>query len=91
MASEKKKRLDSDDNSDTMYIHCLDRCLMEKDVQFAFRVEAQLREQFVRTCKGIDRSAGQILREFMREFVRDNVQASLFDAAANQNNNQTRI
>lgn len=52
---------------------------MEKDVQFAFRVEAPLREQFVRTCKEMDRPAGQVLREFMREFVKDHVQASLFD------------
>lgn len=53
-----------------------------KDVQFAFRVEAVLREQFVRTCKEIDRPAGQVLREFMREFVRDQVQPSLFDAVS---------
>jgi hypothetical protein len=52
---------------------------MEKDVQFAFRVESSLREQFVRTCKGMDRPAGQVLREFMREFVRDHIQSSLFD------------
>lgn len=54
---------------------------MDKDVQFSFRVEAHLREQFVRTCKVIDRPAGQVLREFMREFVKDNVQASLFDSS----------
>ncbi len=52
---------------------------MEKDVQFAFRVEAILREQFVRTCKSMDRPAGQVLREFMRDFVKRHVQAPLFD------------
>ncbi len=52
---------------------------MEKDVQFAFRVESSLREQFIRTCKGMDRPAGQVLREFMRGFVRDHIQTSLFD------------
>jgi len=57
---------------------------MEKDVQFAFRVEATLRQQFVRTCKEMDRPAGQVLREFMREFVKDQVQASLFDEPINQ-------
>ncbi|MGE0559603.1 MAG: antitoxin of toxin-antitoxin stability system [Burkholderiales bacterium] len=51
---------------------------MEKDAQFAFRVEAALREEFVRTCKSIDRPAGQVLREFMREFVSEQVQAPLF-------------
>lgn len=52
---------------------------MEKDVQFAFRLEAVLRDQFVRTCKDMDRPAGQVLREFMREFVKENVQTSLFE------------
>jgi hypothetical protein len=52
---------------------------MEKDVQFVFRVEAPLREQFVYLCKGMDRSAGQVLREYMRTFVRENMQAPLFD------------
>jgi len=52
---------------------------MDKDVQLAFRVEAELREQFVRTCKGMDRSSGQVLREFMREYVRQHAQAPLFD------------
>ncbi len=52
---------------------------MSKDVQFAFRVESSLREQFVRTCKRMDRPAGQVLREFMREYVGRNIQASLFE------------
>ena len=51
---------------------------MGKDVQFAFRVEGPLREEFVRTCKSIDRPAGQVLREFMREFVGGHVQTPLF-------------
>jgi len=57
---------------------------MGKDVQFTLRVEAVLREQFVRTCKEIDRPAGQVLREFMREFVRGRVQPSLFDGLTNR-------
>lgn len=55
---------------------------MGKDVQFAFRVEAILREQFVRTCKSMDRPAGQVLREFMRDFVRRHVQQPLFDESS---------
>jgi hypothetical protein len=51
---------------------------MEKDVQFAFRVEAPLRDEFVRTCRNLDRPAGQVLREFMREFVGGHVQPALF-------------
>lgn len=52
---------------------------MAKDVQFAFRIETTLRAQFVRACKEIDRPAGQVLREFMRDFVRARIQPSLFD------------
>ncbi len=52
---------------------------MGKDAQFAFRVEVALRDQFARVCKEIDRPAGQVLRELMREFVRGRVQPSLFD------------
>lgn len=51
---------------------------MEKDVQFAFRVQAPLREEFIRTCKSLDRPAGQVLREFMREFVGGHIQPTLF-------------
>lgn len=52
---------------------------MSKDVQFGFRVESSLREEFIRTCKRMDRPAGQVLREFMREYVGMNIQASLFE------------
>lgn len=55
---------------------------MEKDVQFAFRVESLLREQFVQTCKSLDRPAGQVLRAFMRDFVRQHIQAPLFEEEA---------
>jgi hypothetical protein len=64
---------------DNVYTLSSNPALMEKDVQFAFRVEAQLREQFVGVCKGMDRPAGQVLREFMRQFVGEHVQASLFE------------
>lgn len=52
---------------------------MAKDTQFSFRVETPLREQFIHVCKGMDRPAGQVLRDFMREFVSQNGQRSLFD------------
>lgn len=44
---------------------------MEKDVQFAFRVDSVLREHFVRKCREIDRPAGQVLREYMRLFIEE--------------------
>lgn len=78
--------VDKHQSLNTMPIHCIDKCgfNMEKDVQFAFRVESSLRQQFVRTCKGMDRPAGQVLREFMREFVRDHIQPSLFKDSIHQ-------
>lgn len=57
---------------------------MGKDVQFAFRVESLLREQFILTCKKMDRPAGQVLREYMREYVGQNIQASLFESASDR-------
>lgn len=62
---------------------------MEKNAQFAFRVESSLRDQFVRTCKKMDRPAGQVLREFMREFVGENIQPSLFDEVTDSQKNTT--
>lgn len=64
---------------------------MGKDVQFAFRVEAALRDQFVRTCKEMDRPAGQVLREFMREFVKGNIQPSLFDELTARERSTTNV
>ncbi len=63
---------------------------MDKNVQFAFRVDAPLREQFVRICKSIDRPAGQVLREFMREFAERHIQAPLFDDRREQTTFQAK-
>lgn len=54
---------------------------MGKDAQFSFRVETPLREQFIQVCKAMDRPAGQVLRDYMREFVAQNNQRSLFESA----------
>jgi predicted transcriptional regulator len=39
------------------------------DATFTFRVEETLKEQFAMAAKGRDRSGAQLLRDFMREFV----------------------
>ena len=39
------------------------------DSTFTFRVEETLKEQFAMAAKGRDRSGAQLLRDFMREFV----------------------
>ncbi len=43
-----------------------------KDVGLRIRVQRELREQFLDTCKAQDKPAAQVLREFMREYVADN-------------------
>lgn len=49
---------------------------MSKDIQFSFRCESDLRDRFVQTCQSLDRPAGQVLREFMRQFIQDQSQAT---------------
>ena len=43
-----------------------------KDVGFRIRIDRQLREAFLHACKAEDKPAAQVLREFMREYVRSN-------------------
>lgn len=45
-----------------------------KDSGLRIRIERELREKFLATCRDLDRPAAQVLREFMREFVADNDQ-----------------
>jgi len=42
---------------------------MRKDVGLRIRLERALRDEFLETCRGQDRPAAQVLREFMREYV----------------------
>jgi hypothetical protein len=41
-----------------------------KDVGFRIRVQRDLREQFLAVCQAQDKPAAQVLREFMRAYVR---------------------
>lgn len=42
---------------------------MRKNVAFKFRIDEELRQAFVETCRSQDRPAAQVLREFMRSYV----------------------
>lgn len=42
---------------------------MMKDSGLRLRVERELREKFVETCRRNDITAAQVLRKFMREYV----------------------
>ncbi len=43
-----------------------------KDSGLRIRIERELREKFLATCREQDRPAAQVLREFMRGYVADN-------------------
>lgn len=53
-----------------------------KDVGLRIRVERDLRDQFLETCRLQDRPAAQVLREFMRNYVANN--GSRSEPAAHQ-------
>lgn len=42
-----------------------------KDAGLRIRVQRELRQAFIEACKADDKSAAQVLREFMREYVSD--------------------
>lgn len=42
-----------------------------KDAGLRIRVQRELRESFVEACKAQDKPAAQVLREFMRDYVRE--------------------
>ena len=50
------------------------------ETTFTFRVDESLKAQFTTAAKGRDRTAAQLLRDFMREFVRQQQEAAEHDA-----------
>lgn len=53
-----------------------------KEVGMRIRIEPELREAFITACRGQDMPAAQVLRGFMREYVRkcQRVQAKTTEA-----------
>jgi len=43
---------------------------MIKDSGLRIRVERDLREEFLEVCKAQDKPAAQVLREFMRDYIK---------------------
>lgn len=41
-----------------------------KDVGLRIRVERTFREQFLEVCRDQDKPAAQVIREFMRDYIR---------------------
>ncbi|MDE0279988.1 MAG: hypothetical protein OXN16_02765 [Gammaproteobacteria bacterium] len=56
--------------------------MANKDAGMRIRVEKELRDEFHHICRAQHRSAAQVLRDFMREYVQQHartIQHSLFD------------
>lgn len=49
------------------------------EATFTFRVEEQLKDAFAKAAKARDRTGAQLLRDFMREFVRTQQEATVHD------------
>ncbi|CAM9256059.1 hypothetical protein PYR74_22735 [Acinetobacter bereziniae] len=47
---------------------------------FTFRVDESLKQEFSSFAKDIDRSGAQLLRDFMRDFVKQQQEAASYDA-----------
>lgn len=50
------------------------------EATFTFRVDENLKEQFATAAKDRDRTAAQLLRDFMRDYVRQQQEAEEHDA-----------
>jgi len=55
-----------------------------KDVGLRIRVQRELREQFLAVCQAQDKAAAQVLREFMRAYVREH-ESSVDPASPHEN------
>lgn len=51
-----------------------------RDATFTFRVDEALKHQFTLAAKSRDRTGAQLLRDFMRDFVRQQQEAAEHDA-----------
>ena len=54
-----------------------------KDVGFRIRIDRELREQFLGVCRAQDKPAAQVIRDFMRAYVRDMEHGGEAEVAAN--------
>ena len=50
------------------------------EATLTFRVDADLKDSFANAAKGRDRTAAQLLRDFMRDYVSQQLQQSEHDA-----------
>lgn len=51
--------------------------MADKSVGFTLMIEPELRKQFIQLAKSKDQSAAQVVRAFMRDYIKRNAQGSL--------------
>lgn len=56
--------------------------MMRKDVGMRIRLDRSLRDEFLAACQSQDRPAAQVMREFMRNYVRKIAESSGVKAKA---------
>lgn len=56
-----------------------------KDAGLRIRVQRELRKSFLEACKAEDKPAAQVIREFMRAYVRQHEEATGEDAVRARN------
>lgn len=59
-----------------------------KDAGFRIRVQRELRQSFLEACKADDKPAAQVIREFMRAYVRDHQEAKGANAGRMRNRDE---
>jgi len=64
---------------------------MSKEAVFTMKLEADLRSDFIAEAQAADRPASQILRELMRDFVKQQRQARDYDAFLEQKVEAARV
>ncbi len=50
----------------------------KKEIAFTIRVEPSLKDAFVSAAQGQDRTASQLIRDFMRDYVKKHGQRDMF-------------
>jgi hypothetical protein len=64
---------------------------MSKEAVFTMKLEADLRADFIAEAQAADRPASQILRELMRDFVKQQRQARDYEAFLQQKVESARV
>ena len=79
-------------NENNRFFYCGNKCthevhfrMADKDVAFKIRVEEELRKEFIEICRAEDMTAAQVVRQFMRQYIKQHqasaLQGNLFNSA----------